>query len=113
MLLKSQGDPAAVIDPLQSQKRAEDDAMDGTPQNDRLPSGGGLLTRPGQLWRNALEMVCRRLEAEGFSPERALELGEGAIIACALHHVPNSVEEAYRLALGTARRSRYSTLLQL
>jgi hypothetical protein len=55
--------------------------------------------RPGAIWRRALRVLRGRLEAQGVSPDHALEMGEGAVIACALRYVPQTVDEACELAL--------------
>jgi hypothetical protein len=61
--------------------------------------------RPGAIWREALPLLQDRLLADGFSEARAMELGECALIAGALHHVPKSVEEACAVALKLMGRS--------
>jgi hypothetical protein len=61
--------------------------------------------RPGTLWRRALARLTRALAAEGLSQERALEIAEAAIIACALRHEPRNAEEAYRYARLAARET--------
>jgi hypothetical protein len=67
-------------------------------------STSGAFPRPGAIWRSALTMLRGHLEAQGLSPERALELGEGAVVASALRYIPRSVEEACELALRTIGR---------
>ncbi|SNB51715.1 hypothetical protein SAMN07250955_101125 [Arboricoccus pini] len=60
-------------------------------------------SRPGMIWKDALTMLCRQLQADGLTRERATELSESAIIACALQYEPRDVDEALRLALDTAK----------
>jgi hypothetical protein len=59
--------------------------------------------RPGIIWKRALTMLCRQLQADGLTMERATELSESAVIACALRYEPRDVDEALRLALTAAR----------
>lgn len=54
----------------------------------------------GAIWRSALGVLCERLADAGLSSERARDLGEAAIIAGALRHVPRTVDEACDMALG-------------
>ena len=61
-----------------------------------IEAGG---SRPGVIWGCALRVLRGRLEEQGVPPDHALELGEGAVIACALRYVPRSVDEACDLAL--------------
>lgn len=61
------------------------------------------VARPGVIWKRALHMLCNQLAADGLSADRATELSESAIIACALKYEPRDVDEALSLALSATR----------
>lgn len=65
-----------------------------------------LADRPGSIWRETVERLTARLEEEGLDRDRARELGEAAVIVCALRYHVRSLEHALHLATDQARAMR-------